>query len=139
MNPTLPEVHYKVQSEENPFRVCKNCSNEFQGRFCNQCGEEIIAQHERSILHFLENVFHTITHADSKIFKNLRLILVNPGMLSKNLAIGKRQPFMKPISMFFVANLIYFLFPLFHSFNTSLNSQAELQVYSGIVRPVVKK
>jgi hypothetical protein len=120
---------------QDPQHICKTCANTFQGRFCNRCGEKVIAGHERSIMYFLEGSFHTVTHIDGKIFRNLKLILLNPGMLSKKYAQGIRQPFMKPIPMFFVANLIYFLLPIFETFNTSFHSQMRLQAYSDWIRP----
>ena len=131
---TLPDT-----SPAGTANICKNCSNEFEGKFCNQCGEKVIHEHERSILHFLEGVFHVITHIDSKILRNLKLIILRPGFISKNLAEGIRRPFMKPIPMFFVANLIYFLFPVFETFNTSFNSQIRYQQYSVAIRPMVEK
>jgi hypothetical protein len=126
-------------SKEIMLRTCKNCSNRFDGKFCNRCGEKVIEDHERSLLYFLEGVFHAITHADGKIFRNLKLMVINPGFLSKNLANGIRQPFMKPIPMFFVANLIYFLFPFFNTFNTNLSSQINSQPYSSTIRPIVDR
>lgn len=135
MNPELNATEKAVEE----LNVCKTCSNEFVGKFCNRCGEKVISQHDRSIIHFLEGVFHVITHVDSKIFKNLKLMITNPGILSKNYAMGRRQPFMKPVPMFFVANLIYFLFPIFETFNTSFNSQVTAQPYSEIVRPAMER
>jgi hypothetical protein len=43
---------------------------------------------------------------------------------------GIRQPYMKPIAFFFVANFLYFLFPLFQTFNTTLQSQLNYMGYN---------
>jgi hypothetical protein len=126
----LPEETYAASETVN---VCVTCSNEFVGKFCNRCGEKLISQHERSVLHFLEGAFHVVTHVDGKIFKNLKLLITSPGTISKNYAIGRRQPFMKPIPMFFVANLIYFLLPLFQTFNTTLYSQRYSHEYGDFI------
>jgi hypothetical protein len=127
------------ESEETTLTTCKNCSNRFNGKFCNRCGEKVIEDHERSILFFLEGVLHAITHAEGKIFRNLKYILINPGFISKNYVNGIRQPYMKLIPMFFVANLIYFLFLFFQTFNTNLSSQINSQSYSSMIRPIVEK
>lgn len=116
------------------IHICKNCSNQFEGKFCNLCGEKVISQHDRTIGHFLGELFHVLTHADGKIWKNLKLMITSPGTVSKNYAYGWRKPFLQPMSMFFVANLIYFLFPLFETFSTSLHSQ----VYSHPYRPLIE-
>lgn len=126
-------------TETTSMHVCKNCSNQFEGKYCNQCGEKVIHHHDRSILHFLEGVFHIITHADAKLFRNLRLMLLKPGFVSKNFIEGIRQPYLKPIPMFFVGNLIYFLFPVFETFTTSLASQRQFQPYSEMVQTIVDK
>jgi hypothetical protein len=126
----LPDETYTASETVN---VCVTCSNEFVGKFCNRCGEKVISQHERSIMHFLEGTFHMFTHVDGKIFKNLKWILIRPGYVSKNFAIGRRQPFMKPIAMFFVANLIYFVLPVFQTFTTTLNSQRYSHPYSSLI------
>jgi hypothetical protein len=79
--------------------VCKNCTNEFSGKFCNLCGEKIFSPYDRSVIHFLGDIVHLITHADGKILRNLKLMFFSPGLVSKNIASGRRQPFIKPISM----------------------------------------
>jgi hypothetical protein len=127
---SLPEETYTATETVN---ACVTCSNQFAGKFCNRCGEKVISQRERSIMHFLEGAFHVLTHVDGKIFKNLKLLVTNPGYISKNYAIGRRQPFMKPIPMFFVANLIYFLLPLFQTFNTTLYSQRYSHEYGEVI------
>ena len=126
----LSEETYAASEATN---VCITCSNQFIGKFCNRCGEKVISQHERSIMHFLEGAFHVLTHVDGKIFRNLKFLITNPGYISKNYAIGRRQPFMKPIPMFFVANLIYFLLPLFQTFNTTLYSQRYSHKYGEFI------
>lgn len=44
---------------------------------------------------------------------------------------------MKIVSLFFVANFFYFLFPIFESFNTSFYSQYRRQFYSTIAQRLV--
>lgn len=133
------ETKTTPDTETASIHVCKNCSNRFEGNYCNQCGEKVIDHHDRSIIHFLEGIFHIITHADAKLFRNLRLMLLKPGFLSKNFIEGIRQPYMKPIPMFFVGNLIYFLFPVFDTFTTSLTSQRQFQPYSEMVQTMVER
>ena len=135
-----PQPHSEESSFlSQPVHVCVTCGNEFAGKFCNRCGEKIVSQHDRTIMHFLGEVFHMITHADGKLFRNLRLILVNPGMLSKNFSIGKRQPFMKPVAMFFVGNLIYFILPFFQTFTTTLYNQVHSHPYGPMIENTIEK
>lgn len=120
------------------MHVCLNCSNEFSGKFCNKCGEKVISQRDRTVMHYFEGVFHMFTHLDSKFLKSVKLLFTNPGFISSNYALGRRQPFMKPVALFFVGNLIYFLFPFFSTFTTTLYYQKNSD-YGGLIAPQIER
>jgi len=103
--------------------ICKSCGNSFQGNYCNECGEKVLKPADRSFKTFLSNMLIAITFADSKMIKTLWLVLSKPGFVSKEFAEGRRVNYLKPISLFFVLNLIYFFFPLIQLFSASLNTQ----------------
>ncbi len=64
-----------------------------------------------------------VTFADSKFFKSLWLVMSNPGFLSKEFTEGRTTKYLRPLSIFFVLNLVYFLFPLIQLFSASLKTQ----------------
>lgn len=64
-----------------------------------------------------------VTFADSKFFKSIWLVIVNPGFLSKEFTEGRTIKYLRPLSLFFVLNLVYFLFPLIQLFSASLKTQ----------------
>jgi hypothetical protein len=103
--------------------ICKSCGNSFTGDYCNECGEKILRPSDRSFKTFLSNILIAITFADSKMIKTLWLVLKKPGFVSKEFANGRRVNYLKPISLFFVLNLIYFFFPVVQLFSASLNTQ----------------
>ena len=109
-------------SQENR---CLSCSNEFEGKYCNQCGEKVIDQKDRRLVYFLGELVNAITFADSKLWKSLILIVRKPGFVSYEYVKGVRKPYMRPLSLFFLANLLYFLFPIFNTFNTTLYHQTK--------------
>ena len=78
---------------------------------------------DRSFKTFLSNILVAITFADSKMFKSMWLVLSKPGFLSREFAAGRRVNYLKPLSLFFVLNLIYFFFPVIQLFNASLQTQ----------------
>jgi len=98
----------------------------FKGRYCNICGEKVTEPSERTLLTFLDSLLNAFTFLDGKFIKSLKLLVTRPGQLSRNIADGLRAPYMKMVSLFFVANFFYFLFPFFDSFNSSLYSQTTL-------------
>ena len=107
-------------------RICKVCNNVFNGRYCNICSEKVTEPYERSLLNFLDSLLNAFTFLDGKFLKSLKMLIFRPGQLSRNIADGQRVPYMKMVSLFFVANFFYFLFPVFDSYNSSLYTQLNL-------------
>ena len=46
--------------------TCKNCSNNFKGDFCNQCGQKYNVS-GFTFKHFFEEAFPAFTHADKGV------------------------------------------------------------------------
>ena len=109
--------------EPLPQHTCKNCGNTFAGFYCNQCGEKVLGPQDRSFRTFTTGIFRAITLADSKFARTLGLVIRKPGFLSREFADGRRVKYLAPMSLFFVLNLVYFLFPLIQLFNASLRTQ----------------
>jgi len=103
--------------------ICKNCGNQFTGLYCNLCGEKVLVAQDRSFRTFLGNIVLAVTLADSKFIRSLWFLVKSPGFISKEFAEGRRVKYLKPLSVFFVLNLIYFLFPIIQLFNASLRTQ----------------
>lgn len=120
-------------------RTCLTCATAFAGRYCPRCGERVIEPDDRSFKHFLSGVFNAFTFIDGKFFRSLKMLLLNPGALSRDIVQGIRQPYMKPIAFFFVGNFIYFLVPIFQTFNTNLYAQMNLFRYNQFAQGWVNK
>lgn len=109
---TKPEEH-----------VCKSCGNPFTGLYCNHCGEKIILPQDRSFRSFLTGIFVALTFTDTKVLKTAWLTVANPGFLSREFSEGRRIKYLRPMSLFFLLNLIYFLFPIIQLFSATLRTQ----------------
>ena len=120
--------------------TCKSCGNTFKGQYCNHCGEKVITEKDRKLRYFLGDFINSLTFADSKFWRTLKIILIHPGSLSHHFIEGRRKPFMKPISIFLFANLIYFLFPLINTFTTNLELQTNAKfIHSGLAKEMVER
>ncbi len=102
---------------------CKSCGNIFEGNFCNQCGERVRVPADRTFRSFLNDLVQAVTLADNKFVRSLWLILSKPGFLSREIAEGRTVRYLNPVSVFFVLNLVYFLFPIVQLFSASLTTQ----------------
>ncbi|HPM32811.1 MAG TPA: DUF3667 domain-containing protein [Chryseolinea sp.] len=117
--------------------ICKSCGNTFVGLYCNQCGEKVIEAKDRKFKTFLANVLIATTFVDNKFIKSLWLTLKNPGFLSREYVDGRRVQYMRPLQMFFILNLIYFLFPTLQIFNALLHNQQHVFPHKALAHRMV--
>ena len=120
-------------------RTCKNCDNQFAGRFCNICGEKVIEPKDRSLLKLFENIFNAFTFVDSKFWNSFNSLFFKPGRLSDHVSSGIQVPYMTLIGLFFLANFLYFLFPVFDTYNSPLSSQFYKQEYKTLLSKIKSK
>ncbi|WP_253402163.1 DUF3667 domain-containing protein [Pontibacter sp. HSC-36F09] len=88
---------------------CVSCGKPMDDKFCGACGEKKVDPHEFSIKHFLEELLEGITHFDGKFFRTVKLLFLKPGQLPLHFLEGRRVAYMKPLQLFVVCNLIFFL------------------------------
>lgn len=133
---------WRKRLEEFDFQIsrsCKHCGNTFQGKFCNLCGEKVLEKRDQTFRIYLLNLLNAYTFVDGKFFNSLRTLLLKPGKITSAISEGITVPYMQPISFFFLANFIYFFFPVIQTFNTSLYNQLYRMPYSGFVEKEVTK
>lgn len=119
--------------------TCKSCGHVFTGLYCNVCGEKVIEPKDRSMRTFMSNILIAITFADNRFIKTLWYTIKNPGFLSKEYADGRRIHYLRPLQLFFILNLVYFLIPVLQLFNSSLRTQMYFLFHSSLVRELVIK
>jgi hypothetical protein len=122
---------------EQELHTCKSCGHSFTGVYCNRCGEKVILPQDRSMKSFLSNILIALTFADNKFVKSLWFIISKPGFLSKEYAEGRRVNYIRPLQLFFILNLIYFLFPILQLFSSSLRTQMYYLFHSAFARELV--
>jgi hypothetical protein len=112
------------------------------GPFCSHCGERRRASGDLSFRHFFEHTLETFTHVDGKIFGTLKALLFRPGVLTTDYLLGRRKPYIAPLQLFLIANLIFFLLhPLVPSaaFTTPLHIQRQERPFSPLVQAMVDR
>lgn len=99
---------------------CQNCNKQFQGKYCNYCGEKVYAEKDKTIGHFFEDAIHFITHFEGTLFTTLKTMATRPGQYSLDYTSGIRKRYMKPLSLFLVLVILYLLFPIFEGLNMEM-------------------
>ena len=120
-------------------RVCKNCGHEFNGRYCNRCGEEVLVPHERSLPLLFRRTFGKVPILDNKFTRTLRFMVTRTGFVALSYIQGRRIPFFDPLAMFLVVNLLYFLFSTNHSYNSSLRTHMHFQLHNEAATQMVER
>ena len=98
------------QAANPPHLVCANCSAflQDQARYCHTCGQSSHIHH--SLLHMVEEVLHGLFHFDTKAWRTLPALVVNPGQLTRQYLDGKRTAFVSPLALFlFMVFIMFFV------------------------------
>lgn len=124
---------------ESTIHTCKSCHNQFTGNYCNNCGEKVRVAADRTFRSFINDIIKAITLADNKFARTLWLIFYKPGFVSAEIANGRTVRYTSPIQVFFVLNLVYFLFPIVQLFNASLTTQMMSPLGLLLEKPIAHK
>jgi hypothetical protein len=98
-------------------QVCRNCSAGLVGAYCHACGQKRLTDRDRGLGHLLGEAFHQVTDVDGRLLRSLRLLLFSPGALSREYLDDRRVRYSSPISLFLLANVLYFFAPALSDFN----------------------
>jgi hypothetical protein len=99
-----------MESGASSFGECGNCGAPLSGPFCSQCGEKKVTPHDYSFLHFVEEGVGALTHFDTRFLRTLKLLFTKPGELSNAYFRGGRSRYTKPLTLFIIINLVFFVF-----------------------------
>lgn len=89
--------------------ACLNCGSALHGRFCESCGQP--GHVHRTLGHVFEEFLHGVLHFDTKAWRTLPLLFVNPGKLTRDYVYGKRARYIAPFALFlFTVFVMFFTF-----------------------------
>ncbi len=91
------------------FGTCGNCGAPLRGPFCSECGEKKLTAKDYSLPHLIEEVLGVFTHLDSKFLRTLKVLFTQPGELSNAYFHGGRSRYTKPLTLFVIINVIFFI------------------------------
>ena len=121
------------------MNTCQSCNNKFQGKFCNKCGEKVLEKSDLSLFKILGDFLQALTFANSKVVKSIWYLLAKPGKLSSEFIQGRRVGYMRPIALFFIINILYFIGGKLSDYTPDLNHQYYYTPYREYVQPKIDK
>lgn len=104
---TSPAAALPVPSAPARAR-CANCTALVTGEYCAVCGQRVEPP-IRSISAFTRDAFESITHADSRLWRTVTALLLQPGRLTRDFLEGRRARYLPPFRLYLVVSVLFFL------------------------------
>ncbi|MCD9185472.1 MAG: DUF3667 domain-containing protein [Pyrinomonadaceae bacterium] len=113
--------------------TCLNCDNEFEGFFCNLCGQKA-ATHRFTMHEWLHEIPHSLWHVDSGFFVTMKTLFLRHGNAIREYLQGKRKLLFSPFLYVLILCGVYvvashFLIPKPENVHTELKSLADALRY----------
>jgi hypothetical protein len=115
--------------------ACGNCGTPLAGAYCHACGQKRLGPGDRGLGHLLGEAFHKLTDLDGTLLRSLRLLLFAPGRLARDWMEDRRVRHASPVSLFLLANLVYFFAPAMSDFNLPFVDQVPASIARQLVEP----
>ena len=115
-------------------KTCVSCGAEVSGKFCSHCGEQQLDPELRSLSHMAKDLVEDLTSVDGKLKVTLQNLLLRPGQLDYNYHIGKRNPYLKLITLFLLINVFFVSFAPITDFYLTFYDQLNAQFYSPMLK-----
>ena len=97
-------------------------------------------ERELPIRGFVEQVVVAFTNIDSRLMRSLLSLLTSPGALTVAYLRGQRRPFIRPLQLFLLANVLFFAMESLTNstiFSTPLDSHLHKQPWDGLAQGLV--
>ncbi len=120
--------------------ICPTCHCSISTPYCATCGERPLRPRELTLRGLVEHIFEAFTNVDSKLLRSFRFLTTRPGQLTAAYLQGQRQPFLGPVPLFLIANVLFFATEAMTGgriFTTPLDSHLHSQPWSEVAPKLV--
>lgn len=121
---------------------CASCGAPLAGPFCHRCGERRLGPDDLTVRHFVAEGWEAFTDLDNKLARTLRRLVARPGFLTNEYLAGRRTPYVRPLQLFLLMNLLYFLALSYsggaRTFDTPLRVHMYRLPHSGLAQKMVR-
>jgi len=88
--------------------ICKNCENDFEGNFCNNCGQKRNVQ-KINLNYLIDEISNSFFQVNRGIFFTLKELSIRPGKSINDFLNGKRKQHYKPLAFVLLTSTIYII------------------------------
>lgn len=135
--PAQRTAHHQVTALPE---ACATCGRMIDTPFCPSCGEQRASDRHYTLRHFGEELLETVAHADGRAVRTLRALVAAPGALTAAYMRGARLPYLVPLQLFFLVNVVFFVWvgiTHMNTFGTPLQFHVQGMFYSGVASRMV--
>jgi len=122
--------------------TCPSCQAQVATPYCPECGERPLTARDLTFRGLLEQVFEAFTNIDGRVLRSFRHLISRPGLLTLAFLKGRRRPYIGPVSIFLIANVLFFATEALTGstvFSTPLASHLQTQPWSPLAQVLVAK
>jgi Protein of unknown function (DUF3667) len=119
---------------------CATCAVSVSTPHCPSCGEKRLEGKDLTFMGLIGQVFQTVTSVDSRLLRSLRVLMTRPGAITAAYLDGPRKPYIGPLQLFLLVNVVFFAVQSFGGspvFSTSLHSHMYDQDWNAFARTLV--
>lgn len=90
------------------MKTCKNCEHDFEGKFCNNCGQKSSVQ-KINYNYLLTEISESVFQVNRGLFFTIKELFIRPGHSIRQYLEGKRKPHFKPFAYVLIFSTLYVL------------------------------
>lgn len=125
--PAAPPYEPRAESGPAPS-ACTNCAAPLHGAWCSACGEKQPDAQDWSLAGLAHEAVHTFTNVDGTLWRTLRTLVVEPGLLTADYFAGRKTRYMRPMALFIALNVVFFVIqPRVGLFNWRYDTYARVE------------
>ncbi len=96
---------------------CPTCGTTASTPFCPQCGERRLDASDLTLRGLIKRIAHALTNVDKRVVRTAWTLLRRPGALTVAYITGCRKPYIGPLQIFLLANVVFFAVQTFSPIN----------------------
>ncbi len=86
---------------------CLNCGTNIQLAYCPECGQREIDA-DPTLREFLRELAEELLHWDGKLGRTFRLLVTQPGVLTREYLAGRRVRYISPLRVYLACSVLFF-------------------------------
>lgn len=120
--------------------TCPTCGCGVATPYCPTCGERRLDARDLAFRGLLAQLLQSVTNLDARLIRTMRMLVRHPGELTVRYLQGPRKPYIGPIALFLLSNVLFVGMEALtgsNVFATPLAQHLSNQPWSGWIGPTI--